>query len=88
MIKIRVLKKHINKGEYRSSERCPIALALEDSGLKFARVSDLELQFEYKGESHSINPTNRVMTFINRFDDRLDVKPFTFNLPIRLEGKE
>jgi len=82
MLKVKVLKKHIVNGLSCNSEDCPVALALRAKGCEYVTVNDDELSFEFQGENYSIVPPKRVETFINRFDDDINVKPFAFNLPV------
>lgn len=91
-VKINVLKKHIVKGKCGHRNKCAVALAVLDAGLKGVIVNREDLSFDYTHNKltyryYDINLPIRVSSFIDKFDDlkgkpseRKKLKPFSFNL--------
>lgn len=81
-MKIRVTQKHIRRGVAGESQACPIALALhEATGHRFI-VDSSELMDDVW--SVRFRAPASVSRFVERFDQEDAVKPFTFNLTMRL----
>lgn len=77
-MKIKVLQRHINAGEPGMGEHCPVAIAIkEQSKHKFVNVKGLEM---YLGAWRAPSP-DKVVQFVERFDNGESVKPFYFELP-------
>jgi hypothetical protein len=80
-MKVRVMRKHINKGVCSDSEFCPIALALKEKTHKTVEVGgseDITINgVQYRGPMY-------INTFIKNFDDGnlLDIGPFSFELSL------
>lgn len=76
-IRVRVLRRHIEKGRRSSWTMCPVALALrERRGFSHAKVFEKEVE---NGASRLSVPAD-AERFIKRFDSGKPVKPATFTL--------
>ena len=73
---IKVRRKHINEG-MPSAESCPVALAIEDSGLGDPEVVGAGLII-VNGKKYK--EPRSVTRFIAKFDEGKKVKPFNFFL--------
>lgn len=76
-MRIQVTDKHINLGEVSNCEACPVALAVTQAVGEDAIASYDEIAI---GIMRFSTP-NRVREFMSAFDDRMNVRPFSFNLP-------
>lgn len=83
-MRIRVLRRHINKGRVADSLSCPVALAIRE---RTGKEVDVEI-CSFQNGSEYANTPKAVAKFVEKFDsedfDRKDLKPFTFTLPDRL----
>lgn len=89
-MKVKVMRKHIQKGKKESTNSCPIALALRE---KFKLPKDnvsvdefgVTLYFDknnkYEGDS-AYYEMRRGSRFINRFDNGKPVRPCTVELAL------
>lgn len=75
---VKVTGKHIKKGK-SSTQRCPVALALKDAGVKDPSVSYGGI-FCYGANDQNVfvHPPRSVQRFIVAFDHKKKVKPFSF----------
>ncbi|MEK6881900.1 MAG: hypothetical protein AABY22_19940 [Nanoarchaeota archaeon] len=84
-IKIKVSTTHIKNGKINSTRKCPIALAIQETmniSYREASVYDDYINLEIGGTMHFINLPKRAIDFIDKFDDRRQVKPFCFQIKI------
>ena len=72
---IKVTQEHINMGRHGSFHSCPIALALEQTGVHCAVMPSTV----WAGGTR-YNLPSEATTFIRRFDNRLHVEPFEFTI--------
>ena len=77
---VRVLRRHIKKGNKDTITMCPIALALKDMGFNLPRV------YACGSIRHTRNTyaeyNTMVANFIDSFDSGKPVSPFSFKLRI------
>ena len=76
-MKITVTKKHIKLGKIKNPKSCPIALAC-NAKKRGWKVMDLYIQYFNEGNYNMYDLPIRAQKFIERFDDGLEVKPFSF----------
>lgn len=74
-MKIKVERRHIQKGKRADCYKCPVALALKEAGYKGVEVGDGFVEFD--GITYNMRRGTR---FIRRFDNNLSVKPTTIEL--------
>lgn len=75
-----VTQNHIKRGRRNNSNYCPIALALKETlGLKTVSVSD-GVRFGGGYEGLRVRLPLKARKFIEAFDDKKLVKPFSFTL--------
>lgn len=76
-MRITITKNHIKRGKRYRSEYCPIALGLKERFKK----EDVRVQ-QYNAEIgiYYIPLSQRACKFIEDFDNKKKVKPFSFNL--------
>lgn len=77
-MKIEVTREHIKNGAAKTCAFCPVALALQSQWRPKARVGNID----YWDNEHweMIELPIEVQRFVARFDQGLDVEPFTFNV--------
>lgn len=94
---INVTQEHIDKGEFRNSECCPIALAIKDKfKVKNVYISANSITigvFPDEVFATGIQPPEEVKDWILNFDtytkaDRKPVLPFTFELDLTPQTDE
>lgn len=83
---VKVNQKHINTGKRNNSEKCPLAIALNDTtGIKWS----VGLTSCSPGEGYIMKKMFflplRAIQFIKDFDNRKITKPFEFELTINEE---
>jgi hypothetical protein len=84
--RIDVQQKHIDCGEPDSATSCPVAWAVAEAfGFDPASldcevyVEGSDIQVDTPGLARRGIISQQVSDFVNRFDDRLDVAPFSFD---------
>lgn len=86
MVKISVQNKHIKKGKPRESNACPIYWAVKDM-CQFALADEInvncrqisaEFSRGFKCVEKGFRLPMKAQRFVERFDDGMPVKPFSF----------
>lgn len=75
---VNVTAEHIANGRRGDCRSCPVALALRDAGVQGASVGLYFLMWDNK---QAVPHPLAVAAFIDRFDRRQPVAPFSFTLP-------
>lgn len=84
LIKVKVTKDHIERGEKETDDRCPVALAISELDPNATvSVCDDDIWFGYPPEYGEYPTPEKVRRFIKHFDAGLPVRPFTFELAAR-----
>lgn len=78
--KIEVTKADIKKGKREEVTRCPIARAIRREMKATHLCVALEIDFRVKGKKFSAELPVKASKFIDKFDARMLVKPFSFYL--------
>lgn len=87
-MKVEVTQEHIDKGQRREHDKCPIALAVEDIGYKSVSVDGKSLDAwkdkvdGVKGYIYGDLPDEAV-EFIRTFDRGDKVEPLTFEFEMK-----
>ena len=82
---ITVEQEHIEKGKMNECERCPIALAITSVTGCWAHVRHYAVDLDTDhGKTWCMLPKEAIR-FIKKFDNKLRVEPFSFELDV---GKE
>lgn len=71
---VKVTRKHIKNGKRGSMKSCPIALALIGMSFKDCKVDSADWCFR----DNSATLPKQAQEFIDKFDDKEPVKPFSF----------
>ena len=79
-MRIRVLRRHINKGRRYKYLSCPVALAIREATGKKVKVKESSLE---RGKNSVVSP-HEVTDFVCQFDLGEPVSPFTFTLDNKL----
>jgi len=82
-VKVTVTKKNCLFGIPQNISGCPIALALKKKGFKNIAVDEDQILVSKKGEYFTSKVVKAARRFIERFDEGLSVKPFSFNLTLK-----
>jgi len=77
-MKIKVNQVHIDNGEARNCERCPVALALQDAGLFEPSIGYSTLYAGVNRDEYEFPDV--VGSKILAFDDGLGMEPFEFKI--------
>lgn len=80
-MKVKVMKTDIKKGLRGLAGRCPIALALERSGVGSPRVYDDHIEGWFNHNTLNFKTSRRAGAFIRKFDSGKRVKPISFIIP-------
>ena len=82
-MKIKVTQDDIDNGDRKNAYSCAVALACMRAGIKSPKVDTDEINEinEHGGSQRTWDTPRMVARFIERFDDRRPVKPFSFELP-------
>lgn len=78
-ITVEVTKKHITKGKRKDPCFCPIALALTAIGFKNVLVAS-NYVFVRDEEPLTATFSEEVRSFLNDFDNKVAINPFTMEL--------
>ncbi len=82
-MKIKVSQSNINNGYRKDCSACPIALACVDAGIIEPSVGTERLSYlTTEHYSRSIYLPVEAQNFIYKFDNRLNVTPFEFDIDI------
>ena len=73
-MKVTVTQQHINKGIPGTEVRCPIALALKDTGTKHLFVK----KFYFETDKGIYRLPKAARDFVFKFDYKQEVAPFSF----------
>ena len=81
-VRIKVTKRDIRLGSQMEPNRCPVTRALERAGFDDATVPSADhcIFVNDDGTPVSLPLPKKAQHFIDRFDVRKPVKPFTFTL--------
>ena len=82
-ITVNVTQKDIDEGKERSCERCPVALAVNralDTDTNECSVSGYAVHLDGPTSTGFAQLPDEAVKFIERFDCRRLVTPFTFNI--------
>lgn len=85
-MRIAVTAQDIRRGKRAEPCRCPVALALKRTFKRKVRVTFTSFEFESyrKGTKFVVRDTpTSVAKFVEAFDDRKPVKPFSFSFAAR-----
>ena len=77
-LKLKVTKRHIERGVPNDETQCPIAQCLIDQGADKIVVWEGTIAFSINEMQFSFIPSAGALKFMNRFDNNLPVKPSTF----------
>lgn len=77
-LKVTVTRDHIKRGKPGESEYCPIALALKGMGKRHVQVGEVCCCWDGGTADLPLKSTK----FIERFDAKKPVKPFSFTLNV------
>jgi len=77
MIKVKITKEHISKGERKHHCRCPIALALTDAGFTKVMVQPYAAS---TGETGIFSLCEEAEKFVRAFDAGNTVYPFVLGI--------
>lgn len=78
---IRVTQAHIDEGYRRNPWCCPVALAIRGAMAVEHGVRILSHGITFPGGS--VSTPEKVLDFIDAFDDGQSVQPFEFDLPVQ-----
>lgn len=79
---VKVTDEYIGKGRRSKTRFCPIALILKAHGFKGVAVYNETAYYESaEGKVCSFRLSKSVREFVQRFDTKRDVHPFTFTIP-------
>ena len=76
-MRIAVTQEHIDRGERKVCNGCPVALALRNDGYD-SRVEYTSMQFRIEGTKYGCETPRSVQKFILAFDKGRAVAPFSF----------
>jgi hypothetical protein len=89
VMKIKVCQTHIDEGERFSCRKCPVALAVKSHPTvkrlgceEHVMVSTSLIDIRWCGDEYQLPA--KVKRFINQFDKIKKVKPFSFEIKLRL----
>lgn len=77
-MKVKVLQHHIDQGERRKHDNCPIVHAIREQ-YPDARGVSMNAYIEMDGQIWI--PPDNVREFVRNYDNDLPVEPFEFDLP-------
>lgn len=80
---IEVTPEDIRHGKPQDATSCPIALALRRYGLEDPCVEHDSISANWKGAFYVYSIPNTALQFVNDFDRRRPVAPFSFALVLR-----
>lgn len=82
VIKVKILKEHIEKGKIGSGRFCPVALALKDLEYKNVGVCSSYGFLKEKSTYYNFDTPDKMSDFIVNFDFGREVKPTSFELEL------
>lgn len=79
-LKVRVLKRHINKGVCRNINRCAVALAVMEQTHRKCKVNGIDVRVRWRtGVVTKYNLPDNAQEFISTFDNQKSLaKPIRF----------
>ena len=83
-MKVDVKRRHISNGLQEDPTRCPVALALNDIGLRRCMVGRYSFNPSSNHLDVSVELPSDVTTRIQSFDATGEMKPFSFEIPDRV----
>lgn len=81
-MRIPVLKRHIKKGSRGEYTDCPIALAMQEVGLKKAGITPQNIIYSKNGKWVRYDTPDLVAKKLHRYDGCGEMIPFEFHLEL------
>ena len=79
-----VKQEHIDAGQKGVCGRCPVALAVKDTGIKFVKIGTFSMRWalgkKKQGPNYQGSLPGVAIGFIVDFDNGYEVEPFTFKV--------
>jgi hypothetical protein len=85
-IHVRVTEEHIGRGARGQNNCCPIALAVKDAGVPWARVGSLSIRLLLRDMTFLVRLPEAAMRFVAAFDNGHPVRPIYFEIHLPSVG--
>jgi hypothetical protein len=81
-MRVRVLRRHIEKANRSRTGKNPVEIALKEAGLRGVEVCSYDVEFTRGNKKYSVPLPFNAEDFVYSYEHGEDVSPITFNLDL------